>query len=338
MKFIQPSVEYWPQEVGIEGVWKQIARATRVSYQSKQKECENDLDFVKRVIFRPALIEGDLDDLEHCKFDNNKGHFSVLEHGTIYLAMPMDSIIPISANPWTKYHNNKYSKGGIVCEVNGEKRIAYTSNLRVLVEKGWLEDLQYLCEPTEYHHRRYTFNVITDIGVTREGNRHRKNSLEEQDFSTVEESTRYNSYDKGKYNGELKYILPTWVEESSPMKAFEGLNKEQQLQVFKDWCSDISKGETGNWDALSYYMFALKAAEFAYMGIRHNDNDTWTAEKARQVLNLNTKTNVVWTAYAEDWKHFLALRSSQAVSGTPHPNIRIIADKIAEIAKEQKLW
>ena len=48
-----------------------------------------------------------------------------------------------------------------------------TTNYRVLVENNWLDDLKYLCEPTQYHEKRYTFKVTTSIGVSREGNRHK---------------------------------------------------------------------------------------------------------------------------------------------------------------------
>ena len=44
--------------------------------------------------------------------------------------------------------------------------ILITTNLRVLVENGWLDDLKYICEPTEYHERRYTLKLITDRGVS----------------------------------------------------------------------------------------------------------------------------------------------------------------------------
>lgn len=145
MKIVEPSVEYWPQSSGLVGIWDQIARATRVSYQSSARDGESSEDFVKRVILKPALIEGDLNDLKSCKFNFDAMHGSCLEHGTVYLALPTDTIIPISANRWAQYRINPYSDGGSVCEVNGEKRVAITSNMRVLLENGWLEDLQYLC-------------------------------------------------------------------------------------------------------------------------------------------------------------------------------------------------
>ena len=51
--------------------------------------------------------------------------------------------------------------------------ILITTNYRVLVENNWLDDLKYLCDPTEFHEMRYSFKLTTSIGVTRELNRHK---------------------------------------------------------------------------------------------------------------------------------------------------------------------
>lgn len=306
MKFIEPSVEYWQQEAGLQGVWKQIARATRVCYQSQQRANETDEEFVKRVILKPALItrkvvepNSNSNGTIYNEYNFDKMHGAMLEHGTVYLAMPMESILPIKANPWAKYVYNKYSKGGIVCEVNNEKRVAITTNLRVLIEQHWLDDLQYLCEPTEYHIKRYTFNVITDIGVTREMNRHRT-------FSIAEQSTRYCDFNKDKFGGGLTFIKPVW---------------------WKD--IEISPAD------ITDYKYFCEHCEETYQMLREQG---WKPEQARQVLPLGLKTQAVYSAYQQDWLHFLQLRSSEAISGKPHPNMVYIADKIAQTAKEQNLW
>ena len=59
-----------------------------------------------------------------------------------------------------------------------------TLNYRHIVENDWLDDLQYICELTEYHERRVTVRFITDRGVSHEFVRHRV-------FSFAQESTRY---------------------------------------------------------------------------------------------------------------------------------------------------
>lgn len=72
MRFIDSSVEIIEQEPGILGVYKQIERAARLSYKSEDRITENS---AKKMV--DTLV-------------NNK-HLACLEHGTIYLKVPMDS-------------------------------------------------------------------------------------------------------------------------------------------------------------------------------------------------------------------------------------------------------
>ena len=288
MKIIEPSVELWEQEPTLEGAWRQIARATRVCYQSKPREGESSEDFVKRIILKPALIEGSLDDLEHCKFNFDKMHGGMLEHGTIYLTVsPYIVDDKISAKAFTTLINNKYSK---VNTVNNWDYV--TTNLRVLFEENILDCLKYIVEPTEHHIKRYTFSVITDIGVTREFNRHRT-------FSVAEQSTRYCDLTKDKFGGELTFIKPAWRQK----------DKHGFILSFD------------NYDAF------FADCEQTYKQLRQQG---WRPEQARQVLPLGLKTQAVYTAFSYDWEHFIRLRADN-VSGKVHPNMKIIADKIKEL-------
>lgn len=147
MRLINQSFEILEQKPGLEGIYQQIELAGRTCYKSEDKITEDSAKgFVDRMI--------------------KSGHGAMLEHGTVYLAMPMETIIPIEANSWGKYTKNPYSKGFKVCEVNGQRRVAVTTNLRVLVENDWLDDLKYLCEPTEYHEKRVTVRFVCDRGVS----------------------------------------------------------------------------------------------------------------------------------------------------------------------------
>src|SRR5574344_12930 len=119
------------------------------------------------------------------------GNCAMLEHGTVYLKTP-PSI--------THYNNNKYSIVTTECsDLDGINRYI-TTNLRVLVENGWLEDLKYLCEPTKNHEKRITVKFTCDRGVSHEFVRHRV-------FSFAQESTRYCNYSKDKFGNELTFIV-----------------------------------------------------------------------------------------------------------------------------------
>lgn len=300
MKIVEPQVELWKQEPTLEGAWHQIARATRVCYQSKPRKGESDEAFVNRVILEPATREDGSIDFDKC-------HGAMFEHGTIYLTIPNTEIMSI-----TCYLNNKYSKV-MFGVIYGDKENNYvTTNMRVILENKRQDDLKFISAPT-YHAERTTFSVITDIGVTRELNRHRVNSIAEQ-------STRYCTYSSSKFGEEITYANNDFLTDCV-------LNLDS---YFYDLCKDINDkkdNKLDKWTAEHYYMFGMLAAEFAYLGLKKNKvpNDI-----ARQVLNLNTKSQAVYTAFDDDWQHFIKLRADN-VSGKVHPNMKIIADKIKEL-------
>ena len=170
MKLIKPSVEILVQQPGIQGMYDMIELCGKTSYKSEPKGGKTAEDFVSARV--------------------NEGHYAVLEFGTVYLSYPSENII-------VKYDENPYSHIHLMPDGN----FAVTTNLRVLVEKGWTLDLQYWCEPTEYHCRRYTAKVITDRATSMEFIRHRV-------FSFCQESTRYCNYSSDKFGNELTCIVP----------------------------------------------------------------------------------------------------------------------------------
>lgn len=212
MELIKPSWEILEQESGIDGIYKAIERAGRTCYKSEDKITENSAKpFVDRMI--------------------KSGHGAMLEHGTVYLAMPMETIIPIEANGWGKYTKNPYSKGFKVCEVNGQRRVAVTTNLRVLVENDWLGDLQYICEPTEYHKRRVCVRYTSDIHFYKDITRHRV-------FSWAIESTRFCNYMKQKFGSSVSFAIPIWLKEEEELEFEEDLRVIESLYfkwIKKGW-------------------------------------------------------------------------------------------------------
>ena len=98
------------------------------------------------------------------------GNCAMLEHGTVYLKCktyisnlyihPEDGQEEDS-NDLCKYFDSPYSK-----MYDDGEWIYVTTNYRVLVENNWLDDLQYICEPTEFHEKRYTVKFICDRGVS----------------------------------------------------------------------------------------------------------------------------------------------------------------------------
>lgn len=284
MKLIKPSFEILDQQCGLEGIYKQIEISGRTCYKSEDKITEDSAkEFVDRMI--------------------KSGHGAMLEHGTVYLGMPVETMIPIEANGWGKYTKNPYSKGFKVCNVNGQKRVAITTNLRVLVENGWLDDLQYICEPTEYHEKRITVKFITDQGILREFTRHRV-------FSFAVESTRYCNYTKDKFSNEITFIQPNWISD----KDIE--NYHMDFGYFTDQ-------DTNHITAVNRFMSALKNAEYFYMELIKLG---WKPQQARNILPLATKCDMVMTGFVSDWKHFFALRDAASA----HPQAQELAHSLHE--------
>lgn len=291
MELIKPSVEIWEQGSTLEDMWKHIARCTRVCYQSTPKnDGESDEEFVKRVILRISSSTGELN------FD--KIHGAMLEHGTIYLK------IPFSSNSGPFYERNKYSK--VVYDIGNTLYV--TTNLRVLLENDILDDLKYWCEPT-LHAKRVTVSFTTNIGVTREFNRHRVNSI-------AEESTRYCNYNK-RNDGQIKIGLPSWLLGEENMPYIES----HQFDSLHSYIQDCADGEFDNWCDIDYYLFALTCAEFCYNKLIDKG---WKPQQAREVLPLATKSQLIHTAFVDDWKHFFALRAD-GISGPVHPNAKLLA-------------
>lgn len=220
-------------------------------------------------------------------------HLAMLEHGTVYLAASDDSEDLI----FWKVANSPYSK--VVC--NDRANMLYvTTNLRVIAElNAWEVIDKYLCEPTELHIKRICLKFITSIGVSREFNRHRTASIAEQ-------STRYCNYSKEKFGGEVTFVKPVWSE--LPVGQY-GIKQGYPEEYYKCGFSDRR------------FINYLLDAEYFYLDYT---KDGWQSQQARETLPLATATEVVYTAFEDDWEHFFDLRY-RGTTGLPHPNAKQVA-------------
>lgn len=297
MKIINPYVELIQQEPGFDGIMKHIERCGRTCYKSEDKITDDSADtFVANLI-------------------KNK-HYAMLEHATVYLKvnLPKDEIT--SGKSLYHYKHNPYSTYKVF-----EGAAYITTNYRVLQENGWLDDLQYICEPTEFHVPRITLKFITNIGVTREGNRMRANSV-------AEESTRYCNYSKDKFDNQITFTAPVWL---SPEQ--RGTFDPKDIYV-----DAIQLLDCGNYKPEEHaelvYLSAIAYAELHYNALIELG---WTPQQAREVLPLATKSEVVYTAFPHQWKHFFDLRLF-GTTGKPHPNMKEIAELAQRVLEENGLW
>lgn len=298
MKLIKSSYEILDQKPGLEGIYEQIELAGRTCYASSHKiqyqeneTCDGQFSttakgFVDRMIASQ--------------------HYAMLEHGTVYLKRTGEEQIS-----W-KYQINPYSKVNCVYPKDDVPNIYcvpthyITTNYRVLVENGWLDDLKYFCEPTEHHEKRIAVHFVCDRGVSHEFVRHRV-------FSFAQESTRYCNYSKDKFGNELTFIIPSWVD------AVEDGNTYSYDTYIDIW----QKSEDAN---TSNFLQSIAWAEKNYLTLLYNG---WTPQQARQVLPNALKTELVMTGFVSDWQHLFRLRTSFiAETGKPHPDMSNLCDPL----------
>lgn len=292
MKLIKPYFEIIEQRSSIEDLYKHIELCGRNAYKSEDKITEDSAKaFVDKI----------------CKAK----HGSVLEHGTVYLKAKTE-LINMYIHPEDgdyeeynilfKYEDNKYSN-----VFNDGEYLYVTTNFRVLKENDWLNDLQYMCEPTEYHEKRISVRFVCSRAISHELVRHRV-------FTFTQESQRYCNYSKDKFGNDVIFIIP-------------------------EWCPEIREDSNKGWDPCSiydkFYLQQLQMAEDTYFSLlqqwderipdkRYTSgfrNNPWTPQQAREVLPNSTKTDIIITGFISDWKHFFELRTAE----NAHPEMRRLA-------------
>lgn len=300
MKIIKPTFEIWEQEPGLKGIYKQIERCGRVCYASDPIEGKSK-DFVDRLI--------------------NMGHTSALEHGTVYLKVNGVDNHDEAVFLYGKYLVNEYSSVSWVISPDKllDKHTAscyITTNYRVLVENDWEDDLKYLCEPTEHHSKRVTVSFNTQIAISRELNRHRVNSINEQ-------STRYCNYTKDKFGG-ITVNLPGNIQEKK--LAINSKGESIFIDLY-DLVEDLYDEVLSDWTPICYWLFANLACEFSYNALIELG---WKPEQARTILPLNTNTQVVHTAEVSDWYKLFSLRNDKHA----HPDMRALIGPLQDRFEE----
>lgn len=276
MKLIKPSYEILPQAPGLEGVYKQIELAGRTCYKSHDKMTETSAkEFVDMLIKR--------------------GHLSVLEHGTVYLAIPATTYAPDAVS---KYLDNPYSK--VTKSDNFTFKDSYgdevnvwcvTTNLRVIIENNAIEDLEFICEPTEHHIKRTTVKFICSRSTSHQLVRHRT-------MSFAQESQRYCNYSLDKFDNQITFVYPSWLEEFDEQRALDD-------SPYPD------------------FTYGLLYAEQRYFELLEQG---LKPQQARQILPNACKTELVVTGFNDDWKQLLELRCSTGAD----PDIKELMNPLKE--------
>ena len=285
MKLIKQSFEFINQtDFSLVGIKKHIERCARVSYKSEDK----------------------ITDTSYEKFVNmleSRGHDRPLEFGTVYLDIPTKNLNPGAEYMYAvgKYHCNPWS-----IKEDFDNHAYISTNYRVIKENHWEGDLQYLCEPTEHHHKRYTVHMILDRGVMDEFRTH-------VGLSHLAESTRYCNYSKDKFGREVTFIKPCWLDIPLGDYGISSLPGDNIL------------GLSG---ATMVFIGSLLDAEDYYLTLL---GEGWTPQQARSVLPLGIKSELISCGFEDAWKNFFDRRCA----ADAHPMAREIAIPMKEEFKKQ---
>lgn len=149
--------------------------------------------------------------------------------------------------------------------------------------------VRYLPEGSIFDTSDYrTYKFVCDRGVSHELVRHR--------CSIAQESQRYCNYTLGRFDGKVKFVLPS------------------------------------NWDNLTYEEKYVIKSSFECAAENYNKLIKYgmKPQMARSVLTNAVKTEVIMTMPYKQWQHFLDIRY-RGTAGSPHPDMVNVAKMLNDI-------
>lgn len=138
-------------------------------------------------------------------------------------------------------------------------------------------------------HESISVRIICDRGVSHEIVRHRLASYSQ-------ESTRYCNYSKDKFNNQLTFIIPCWLDMN-----------EKEINVVESSINTSRK----------IWLDCMLDAEYHYIQLIKLG---WKPQQARSILPNSLKTEIVMTCNVREWRHVFKLRTGKAA----HPQMREI--------------
>lgn len=294
MRYTECTFNFIPQENGYDGMYKMMERAARQCYKTESSIKDGSAFKIIDEVIIPS------------------GHTSILEFGTVYLQIPLFRI-----KTWLKYLKDRYSR----IRISGRCVYVTTTYRSILqgdykdpvdaiknkFDKCWMGDFIYWVDPTEKHHKRYTYQFVMDRAGSQSVERHRGR----YGISYAQESTRFINYNRDKFSHEITCCYPS---------KFYDLVEKYGLDLNDlDGCLAYLRENDEGW---RIYENSIKQGESAYMNLV--ESHRWRPEEARGLLPLDVKTEFMMCAYEEDWKMFLFRRTEKHA----HPQIQRITNEL----------
>ena len=266
MRLINQSYEICNQtDFSISGIYKHIEKCTRVAYKSEDKITEDSaISFVNKLL--------------------NMKHLAPMEFGTIHFKMPITLLKTFAED--LMYHN-LYNMEWLKCKA-ADNYAYFTTNYRhwlVMIDKvDYLKDY-FTEEDNKYYPKRYTVKLITNRAVSHQVVRHRT-------MSFIQESQRFVNYSKAKFNNEITFIKPCWMDDTLIEKA---LKTHPLIVDLKPEILFVENSLNSEQDYLDLLKLGYKP------------------QQARVVLPNSTKTELYMCGFKEAYEHFFELRDNKIV-------------------------
>lgn len=289
MKLIKQSFEILEQkDFSLVGIKKFIERCGRVCYKSENR----------------------ITDTSYEKFVNmleSRGHDRPLEFGTVHLKLTLNALDLFQETVVvSKMFNHQWIQWDIEEDSEDNEYYAYmTTNYRyylaLLNEAPWLS--KYLdSNDNKFYPKRYTVHFIISRGIMDEFRTH-------IGLSHLAESTRYCNYSKDKFDNEITFIKPCWLD-------------DEKLKLYGPYHTVIRDKSPE-----SIFIANLNNVERDYLDLIKLG---WTPQQARSILPLGIKSELISCGFEDAWKNFMRRRSPKYGDPGAHPMAAEIADKLCE--------
>lgn len=295
MKLIQQSFEILEQtDFSLVGIKKFIERCGRVCYKSEDKITDDS--YIKFV-----------DMLE------KRDHSRPLEFGTVHLKIgytEFSTVIRATLlkkdmwnSIWIKYNFNPMEH----C-LNITTNYRYYLEIKKILKDSFNIDMDiYLTEEdNEFYPKRYTVHFIANRAIMDEFRTH-------VTLSHLAESTRYCNYSKGKFDNELTFIIPNWVD-TIKEGTYTKDHKFPYMWGYDNWMD-------------SEWFYEMCNAEETYLTMVR---EYLSPQQARDVLPVSIKSELISCGFADAWENFFYRRCAKDA----HPMAREIAIPLQEKFKE----
>ena len=283
MKLIKQSFEILEQkDFSLIGIKKFIERCGRVCYKSEDRITDDSYEkFVNMLVKRD--------------------HARPLEFGTVHLKISSGMLFDKFLQDLVDYE--LYNPAWIKYKELPEYTYITTNYRHYLqIIKKCPYVAKYFTEQDNcYYPSRYTVHMVLSRGVMDEFRTH-------VGLSHLAESTRYCAYNKNKFNNEVTFVIPNWVNTNCPNKEQEGPSVASM-----EW-------STAMLDAENSYMNLIR------MGC--------TAQQAREVLPLSVKSELISCGFKDAWDNFFYRRCAKDA----HPMAREIAVPLLNEFKTNKYF